>query len=749
MAHLHTVFDNDSSDEDDGDGLTLAADAQLSAAQVERRLQRKIQKEQRKRRDTILTSTYMSEAKNEVRMDVLGGGQDASSPKSPRGSMSAGAGGSSLSGAGSDAGASSGEEFFWCSDSVRQERMRREHVPVPGAPRTGGGIRVWTLCAQDSCARWKFASANEIDPAGESSPVAMLVSVEYELDLQHVPLVMPAQLDLPLHLYGALATCCPAAMRHLANRTDLKGVVDLALKLPPGFVYDPVAGGTNDTGATDIDKHEAAWEVYDVAEEEAQLMWFQDPYVDAAEDALEETDGDQVDGDADERIGGLRHRAALWAVGHIGATEYGFSYLLGTVRRDIVRLLVRLSETSPVLSMRGVYLTVLGMFTRSEPGLYALLRSGWDFPGTQSAEMQERLAAYRFSARGGTNHDLEHHRMLGHQPQAGLGIDANSPDAYSKFACWNDRMYGEPGSRRATGVEDEEHCRQLLQLAQENPLGYHAGPFGCGSALPLVASPGLNRIGWFFSIHDNGRGQFWYDNGFGPGGDDTRWMPRYMGGSVAVLQGVLDPALADAAGNGKQGARSLIRPFVPDKKNPVEAEQQEGGADEEATRDGEVGAETQKKKNTDQGEEAKEQEEGAGKEDKEKKGKRGHDGTDAAEKGSEKAKSKKLNGIQEPVYFADALRLISSLTIAITRPEAHTALRKLRSEHPELCGDPKLMCRVMDMMQTYQMVSDLVCQRDFFLVLLGVLLCSTSLTPKTHLEHDAAPVCAAVSARQF
>ena len=686
VAHLHTVFDDDSSDDnggdddDNGDELMLAAGAQLSAAEMERRQQRKTQRQQMKRAN-ILASTYVSEAKEEVRMDVLSGAQDDSSPKSPRGSVSAGAGRSSMSGAGSDASASSGEEFFWCSDSVRQERMRREHAPVPGAPRTGGGIRVWTLCPVDSCARWKFASANEIDSTGGSLPVAMLVSVEYELDLQHVPLMMPAQLDLPLHLYGALATCCPAAMQHLADRTDLKSVVDLALKLPPGFVYDPVVGGSgNDTPITDIDKHEAAWDVHDVAEEDAELLWFQDPHVDAAEDALKEADRDNAassdydEDDDDEIIGGLRHRAALWAVGHIGATEYGFTYLLGNVRRDIVRLLVRLSETSPVLSMRGVYLTVLGMFTRSEPGLYALLRSGWDFPGVQSAEMQERLAAYRFSARGATVDDEEHHQMLGNKPRGGVGIDVNSPDAYSKVACWNDRMYGEPGSRKATGVEDEEHCRQQLQLGQENPLGYRAGPFGCGQALPLVASPGRNRIRWFFSIHDNGRGQFWYDNGFGSGGDDTRWMPRYMGGPVAVLQSVLNPVFAAKGDNTKHSARPLIRPFVREKQERAETEQQENDTDGELKGDPELGTETQEKQ---------------------------IDKDDAVKKESEKADS-------EPVYFADALRLISSLTVAITRPEAHTALRKLRSEHPELCGDAKLMCRVMDMMQTYQMVSDLL-----------------------------------------
>ena len=123
-------------------------------------------------------------------------------------------------------------------------------------------------------------------------------------------------------------------------------------------------------------------------------------------------------------------------------------------------------------------------------------------------------------------------------------------------------------------------------------------PFGCGSALPLVAMPGQNRVGWFFSIHDNGRGQFWYDNGFGPGGDDTRWMPRYMGGSVAVLQSVLDPPSIEATGSGEMLARPLIRPFVPAKQTAIEGKQKEGQADKEATKSD--AANTQTNKRTDE-----------------------------------------------------------------------------------------------------------------------------------------------------
>ena len=44
----------------------------------------------------------------------------------------------------------------------------------------------------------------------------------------------------------------------------------------------------------------------------------------------------------------------------------------------------------------------------------------------------------------------------------------------------------------------------------------------------------------------------------------------------------------------------------------------------------------------------------------------------------------------------------------ITRTEAHKELRQLKAAHPELCSDAVLMCRVLDMMETYRMVSEIL-----------------------------------------
>ena len=120
------------------------------------------------------------------------------------------------------------EQIFWCSDTARRERMMYEHrTSSEGMGRVDGSVRVWMMSGQDSAVRWRFASSNTLMPSatrgnqpsidfdGDDTPrtklSAMLVSVEYELDLQHTPLAESARVDLPLHLYGAMAACSPSA----------------------------------------------------------------------------------------------------------------------------------------------------------------------------------------------------------------------------------------------------------------------------------------------------------------------------------------------------------------------------------------------------------------------------------------------------------------------------------------------------------------------------------------------------------
>ena len=48
------------------------------------------------------------------------------------------------------------------------------------------------------------------------------------------------------------------------------------------------------------------------------------------------------------------------------------------------------------------------------------------------------------------------------------------------------------------------------------------------------------------------------------------------------------------------------------------------------------------------------------------------------------------------------LRVASNLNSAITRGEAHKEFKKLKSQYPELPRSPELMCRMLDLMETYR-----------------------------------------------
>jgi rapamycin-insensitive companion of mTOR len=46
----------------------------------------------------------------------------------------------------------------------------------------------------------------------------------------------------------------------------------------------------------------------------------------------------------------IRRRAALWAIGHIGSTEYGFRLIKES---KMIKDIVRMAESSEILSLRG------------------------------------------------------------------------------------------------------------------------------------------------------------------------------------------------------------------------------------------------------------------------------------------------------------------------------------------------------------------------------------------------------------
>ena len=46
----------------------------------------------------------------------------------------------------------------------------------------------------------------------------------------------------------------------------------------------------------------------------------------------------------------IRKRAALWAIGHIGSSEFGYQIIQ---EADIMRELVKMAESAEILSIRG------------------------------------------------------------------------------------------------------------------------------------------------------------------------------------------------------------------------------------------------------------------------------------------------------------------------------------------------------------------------------------------------------------
>jgi rapamycin-insensitive companion of mTOR len=52
----------------------------------------------------------------------------------------------------------------------------------------------------------------------------------------------------------------------------------------------------------------------------------------------------------------LRKRAALWTIGHIGSSEYGFKLIQ---EADILKIIVDLAENAEILSIRGLVIEIL------------------------------------------------------------------------------------------------------------------------------------------------------------------------------------------------------------------------------------------------------------------------------------------------------------------------------------------------------------------------------------------------------
>ncbi|KAF2500276.1 hypothetical protein BU16DRAFT_556752 [Lophium mytilinum] len=71
----------------------------------------------------------------------------------------------------------------------------------------------------------------------------------------------------------------------------------------------------------------------------------------------------------------LKLKGCLWAVGNVGSMELGAPFLESS---DVVKWIVRIAETSEVMSLRGTAFFVLGLISRSLHGQEILTEYRWD-----------------------------------------------------------------------------------------------------------------------------------------------------------------------------------------------------------------------------------------------------------------------------------------------------------------------------------------------------------------------------------
>lgn len=71
----------------------------------------------------------------------------------------------------------------------------------------------------------------------------------------------------------------------------------------------------------------------------------------------------------------LKVKGCLWAVGNVGSMELGASFLEDT---DVVQWIVKMAQSSAVMTLRGTAVFVLGLISRSLHGLELLNEFGWD-----------------------------------------------------------------------------------------------------------------------------------------------------------------------------------------------------------------------------------------------------------------------------------------------------------------------------------------------------------------------------------
>ncbi|OUM61326.1 hypothetical protein PIROE2DRAFT_45313 [Piromyces sp. E2] len=73
----------------------------------------------------------------------------------------------------------------------------------------------------------------------------------------------------------------------------------------------------------------------------------------------------------------LKLKSILWAVGNIGSSKSGITFLL---EEDIIKNIVEIAEKSKVLTLKGTSFYIIGMISKTSTGIEKLEEYGWNSP---------------------------------------------------------------------------------------------------------------------------------------------------------------------------------------------------------------------------------------------------------------------------------------------------------------------------------------------------------------------------------
>ena len=417
----------------------------------------------------------------------------------------------------------------------------------------------------------------------------MLLSIEYELNLQHVPVHESARVDLPLHLYGALAACSEESMAYLKDNVNLQGIVKLAL--------------STDDDRCNNGKH-----------------------VDATQTAVD----------------ARRHRAALYALGHIGARELGFRYLNECIDGNIVPQLIHLAETCTTLSLRGAYMTVLGMLSRCAGGTHALVRHGWSIPGPTGTKENGNKGG---NGRGTTGGNM-----------GGMG-GYNGTSAHNTDCFDDDEDLEEVGEVEGVTYRLRKSSTTTTLLSSDhNSATASLVPNASNASNASIASTWRTRTS--SAMLDRSNIEHAGSSGALRTNSSSMYASPFRHSNVGVSSS------RDKNQFSTLVTTSLVALPSPNRINRF------------FTVDGgQANRPSQTKENNRNGKKTEQQ----------------------------KEQTPEQKGPAEPEYIAKALGLFSSLSSPITRSDAYKDFKSLKTKSPELTSDPRLLSKVLDMMETYQM----------------------------------------------